>query len=282
MKKILIPTDFSHNADKAIYVAAEIAAQTNATLEILHVNTSAAYVPLMPEYALADNVFDDYAESVSSDLHALKRTLISQPEFANLTVESRVEEGFLHTTMNRIAQEDNCDLFVMGTKGATGATEFFVGSNTEKVIRTSAYPVLVIPENTKEFKLKTVVLATTLRPDQYPAFEYLVEWQKNNLFNVKVLYVNNPGGFADNDAIYTALDEFCTRSGLLNAELFLVNNIFNEERAILDFAEEHAADMIAMATHQRRGISHLMFGSLTEDTANHSGTPVLCIPIIVI
>lgn len=279
MKKILVPTDFSVNADKALYIAAEIAANANATLEILHVNTSAAYTPLMPEYAIADDGFDDYAESVSSDLHALKRVLVSQPKFANLTVESRVEDGFLHTTMNRIAQDDNCDLLVMGTKGATGATEFFVGSNTEKVIRTTACPVLVVPQNTKDFNIRTVVLATTLRPDQYSAFETLVEWQKNNLFDVKVLYLNNPGGFANMEAIYTALNEFCTRSGLINAELFTATNTFNEERTILSFADEHAADMIAMATHQRRGISHMMFGSLTEDTANHSDIPVLCIPI---
>ena len=280
MKKILVPTDFSPNSAQALEIAAKIAVQTNAQLEVLHVNTAGAYAPILPEFdVVPEETFDRYATTVIPELHALKRNLSAVKGLEQLQIETRVEEGFLHTTLKRIAAEDQCDLLVMGTKGSTGATEFFIGSNTEKVIRTANCPVLVVPSSTKTFGLKTVVLATTLAPDQAAAFDTITAWQKHYDFEVKVLYLNNPGGFADMSAIYTALDQFCGSSGMQNADLFTADNIFNEEQAILSFATEHQADLIVMATHQRRGVSHMMFGSLTEDTANHSETPVLCIPI---
>ncbi len=281
MKKILVPTDFSKNSKKALRFAAEIAAKAGANLEILHVNTAAAYAPVMPEYYTVQfSDLEDYAESAADDLRLVKRDLTDLKKFADIEIETRVEEGFLYSTLNRIEKEDGCDLLVMGTKGATGATEFFVGSNTEKVIRTADCPVLVVPDNAKDFKIKTVVLATTLRPDQAIAFKTLAEWQKYFNFEVKILYLNNPGGFDSMKEIEAAADEFRKNSGVKNADLFTSVNTFNEEKTILQFSNEAEADLIVMATHQRRGIPHLMFGSLAEDTANHSEIPVLCIQIL--
>lgn len=277
MKKILVPTDFSENSKNAIRFAIGIAARTGAQIELLHVNTAAAYAPVLPDYyPMQTEAFGDYAASAAADLHALKREM----EFEGLNIETRVEEGFLHTAINDLVREEGCDLVVMGTKGATGAVEFFVGSNTEKVIRTSLCPVLAVPDAaTEKFRLQTVVLATTLRPDQAAAFETLAAWQKVFDFEVKILYLNNPGGFDSTTDIETAEAEFRKAYGLKNTDLFSSSNTFNEEKAILKFAEGIEADLIVMATHQRRGISHLMFGSLAEDTANHSEIPVLCIPI---
>ena len=277
MKKILVPTDFSENSKNAIRFAIGIAAKTGSQITLLHVNTAAAYAPVLPDYyPMEQKTFEDYATSASADLHALKREM----EFDGLSIETRVEEGFLHTAINELVREEGCDLVVMGTKGATGAVEFFVGSNTEKVIRTSLCPVFTVPEAaTEKFRLQTVVLATTLRPDQAVAFEMLAAWQKTFDFEVKILYLNNPGGFGSMTEIETAEAEFRKAYGLKKADLFSSSNTFNEEKAILTFAEGIEADLIVMATHQRRGISHLMFGSLAEDTANHSEIPVLCIPI---
>jgi nucleotide-binding universal stress UspA family protein len=167
----------------------------------------------------------------------------------------------------------------MGTKGASGATEFFVGSNTEKVIRTAECPVLAVPEGSGNFDLRNVVFATTLRPDQTKAFEYLAGWQTTFPFAVKVIYLNNPAGFDNNAQIEKSVADFAAKTWLKNITTFVSGNTFNEEASILQFAAEQKADIVAMATHQRKGLSHLLFGSLTEDTVNHSGIPVLCIPM---
>ena len=279
MKKILVPTDFSENAKKALQFAAEISIKTGAPIEILHVNTTAAYFAAPPDVIFDSTELDSYAASVATDLRILKGALTIPEKFAHLDLETRIENGYLHTTLKRIAEEDEVDLIVMGTRGATGALEFFVGSNTEKVIRTAACPVLVVPENANDFNLKTVVLATTLLPDQQEAFNEVARWQKEFHFGVKILYINVGGSYGPVDDIQSKAADLCTQSGLVKMDLFPKNYVFNEEAAILEFSRENNADLIVMATHQRRGISHLIFGSLTEDTANHSDIPVLCVPI---
>jgi nucleotide-binding universal stress UspA family protein len=279
MKKILVPTDFSENAKKALQFAAEISIKTGAAIEILHVNTTAAYFTPSPDIVFDSTELDSYAAAVATDLRILKRALTIPEKFAHLDLETRIEGGYLHETLKRIAEEDETDLIVMGTKGATGALEFFVGSNTEKVIRTASCPVLVVPEKANDFDLKTVVLATTLLPDQQEAFNEVARWQKEFHFGVKILYINTVGSYGAIDDIQSKAAELCTKSGMVKMDLFPKNYVFNEEAAILEFSQENNADLIVMATHQRRGISHLIFGSLTEDTANHSDIPVLCVPI---
>lgn len=280
MKKILVPTDFSANAKRAVQIGALIARATKGSVTLLHVNTAIAYTPPLPDYSMPQ-AFDleAYRENAAEALHALKKELSEAAGFADVPFESRVEEGFLHNAIRRIAEEDGIDLVVMGTKGATGAVEFFLGSNTEKVIRTAPCAVLAVPESARIFEWKQVLVPTTLRPDQARAFEWLAEWQTYFPFEVSVLYLNDPLGLVSNKAIEEKANEMTTAAGLRKCTVLIGGNTFNEELAILEVARERHIDVIAMGTHQRQGLSHLLFGSLTEDMANHSDIPVLSIPL---
>lgn len=280
MKKILVPTDFSSNSKHALKVAATLAKKTKGRVELLHTNTAVAYAPPLPDYYVPE-AYDmtEYYENAAEELYNLKSELIDTGKYGDVQFETVVEEGFLYATVRRIAEEDRADLIVMGTKGATGATEFFVGSNTEKVIRTAPCPVLAVPENSGEFNLKVVVFPTTLRKDQAGVFRVLAEWQKVFAFEVKVLYLNNPAGFDSNEDIEKAVHAFAEEAGLKKVTPFISGNTFNEEASILQFAGQEHADLVVMGTHQRQGLSHLLFGSLTEDTVNHSDIPVLSVPL---
>lgn len=280
MKKILVPVDFSANSKHALRNAAAIALKFDAWLEVLHVNTAIAYAPAMPEYpGLGTYDMAAYYDTVADEFRRVKKELTGDTAFSDLKIETRIEEGLLFSTVRRVCEEDQVGLIVMGTKGATGAVEFFVGSNTEKVIRTAPCPVLSIPEESGDFDLKTVVVATTLDEDQFPAFLNMASWQKRWPFVVKVLYLNNPGLFSTDDQIKAAAENMAKRAGLHEISVHIGSETFNEEASIVKFAQKQHADLIVMATHQRRGLSHLLFGSLTEDTANHSKVPVLSIPV---
>lgn len=280
MQKVLFPTDFSENAKKILPLAADIAVRNGAALEVLHVNVMATYVPVMPEmYTLPLAEINEYEMSAANDLKNLKRDILSDGSYKDLPLETRIEAGTLHSTLRRLAIEDGCDLVVMGTKGASNATEFFIGSNTERVIRSAVCPVLAVPEGNTSFAPKTILVPTTLKDDQKVVFNTVADWQKQYGFEVKVLYLNNPGGFQNNEEAEAALEKFCKMAGLKNVDLYTASNVSNEEQAILQFASQEQADMIVMGTHQRRGISHMLFGSIAEDTANHSKIPVLCVPV---
>ncbi|MBX2893302.1 MAG: universal stress protein [Saprospiraceae bacterium] len=280
MKKILVPTDFSKNAKHALRVAATIATKTGARLGLMHTNTALAYAPVLPEYNFIGSYdMKSYYDMVADEFRHTKKSLVAEPGFEELDIDTRIEEGLLYASIRRVAEEDKADLVVIGTKGATGAAEFFVGSNTEKVIRTAPCPVLAVPEESGDFDLKTVVLPSTLEKNQMPVFEQLAEWQRHWPFTVKVLYLNNPAMLRSEQEIEQVAGSFAQKAGLNNFSVHTLGSNFNEEASILQFAARVGADLIAMGTHQRRGLSHLLFGSLTEDTVNHSKIPVLSVAV---
>lgn len=281
MKKILVPTDFSPNSKNALHIAAEIAVKNGAAIELLHANVATIYSMPLSEYAMTEDYGTDqeYDESAARALEKMKFELYDNPAFAKLKVDIRVEEGYLHSCIRNVAAEDGVDLVVMGTKGASGMQEFLVGSNTEKVIRTAPCPVLAIPEGIKNFELKMVLLPSTLKDDQKSIFRYLAAWQKNFGFNVKVLYLNNPAGFPTDGSAEARKNRLSEAAGLVKPEVIVAMGSFFEDSTILSVADQYDVDMIAMATHQRHGLSHVFFGSVTENTVNHSNIPVLAVPV---
>ena len=280
MKKILVPVDFSPNSKNALHVAAEIACKTGASIELLHANVEAAFAVPLSEFVAASNYAEDqeYDETAVRLLELLKSELHENPAFANLKVETRVEEGYLYSCVRNVAEEDKVDLVVMGTRGASGVNEFLVGSNTEKVIRMAPCPVLAVPESVKSFNLKTVLFPSTLKDDQKGIFRLVAVWQKIFGFNAKVLYLNNPMSLPTDGSAEARKNRMAEAAGLSKTEVIMSMGSFFEDSTILSVADQYDIDMIAMATHQRHGLSHLMFGSITEDTVNHSDIPVLAVP----
>lgn len=282
MKKILVPIDYSPNSINALHVAAEIARKSKAGIELLHVNLASIYSNPFSELSTiskfeADD--DQYDETAMVELEKVKMELLADPSYSNLHITLRVEEGYLHSAIRNVAQNDQVDLVVMGTKGTSGLSEFLLGSNTEKVIRTAPCPVLAVPEGTTTFAPKTVLLPSTLKIDQAGVFSYLAKWEKLFHFEVKVLYLNNPSNLATDGSAEAQKNRFAEAAGLKKIDVVITSGTFFEDSAILGAADLCEADLIVMATHQRQGLSHVFFGSITEDTVNHSHVPVLAFPI---
>jgi nucleotide-binding universal stress UspA family protein len=278
MKNILVPTDFSENAHSALVIGSQIASRYRAALTLLHVNTSVIYAPVMSEYYTVEAYeTDKYKQVAFEKLLDLRSDIEARSTQEHITM--LVEEGFIHTSINRVVDELGIDMIVMGTKGASGLNEFFFGTNTERVIRTSSSPVLVIPQGVDSFNPRHVLLATTLQDDQFKAFSFLAKLQEKQDFKTSVLYLNNPAMVQTEIEASAIANGFAQKAGLKNIEFYMSGNVFDEEKAIQKFAEQNEIDCIAMVTHQRRGLVRLLFGSLTEDQVNHSHIPVLAIPI---
>ncbi len=281
MKKILVPVDFSDASTNALRVAAQLAVRANASLYLLHVNEMAPYIIPVSEYAYTSSPADleVYDKEAEERMQNVKAVLLNERRFSQLQVETAVEEGLLTMVVKTVTENEDIDLIVIGTLGASGWKETLVGSNTERVIRHADCPVLVIPEGVRELDIKRVLVPSTLKPDQKGVFKAVKAWQDLLGFEVLTLYINDPLNAATNGSIEAEKKRLVEPAGLSEVYLHLYGPSLNEEVAILEYAAEAKADMIVMSTHQRRGLSHLLFGSITEDTANHAHLPVLAVPI---
>jgi len=281
MKRILVPTDFSDPSLNALNVAAQLAVLADADLYLLHVNEMFPYAIPVSEYPFPVVGLDleAYDREMKNKIQGIKTHLLEKPRFHQIRIHAAVKDGPMVPVMTEMIEDECIDLIVMGTLGASGWKEALIGSNTERIIRHATCPVLVIPEGIDTLDVKRVLVPSTLKSDQQGVFKAVKAWQELLGFEVQSLYLNDPLNTPTHGSIEAEKNRITEQAGLRNVYLHIYGLSLNGESAIRSYAADMKADLIIMGTHQRRGLSHLMFGSVTEDTANHAEVPVLAVPI---
>ncbi|MBJ6118932.1 universal stress protein [Pontibacter sp. BT310] len=276
MRRILVPTDFSEQAQYAFEVAINIARRTGAAIKLLHV----VEMPRSASFsATGDVVYHDNMEQlyIMRLMEATKTNmskLIAKVSHTGVEVVQEVDVDSIVNKIKRVIAADNVDLIVMGSKGSSGMDEFLIGSNTEKVVRTATCPVLTIKTSNPEFDVKEIVLASNFRREVGKAMDAFKYFQKLFDARLHLVYINTPGAFESSSNLRSKLAHAADKYDLHNYTINVYNDTI-EEDGILHFAEDINADMIMMATHGRTGLSHLLSGSIAEDLVNHTSRPVL-------
>lgn len=273
MKKIIVPTDFSEYAECALEVAASIAKAKKAKIILFHM------VGVFNAVFTKDES-QEYAEAVYYMKLARKKftEFLAKDYMKGIETECVVQNYKALSEINSFAKEKNADLIVMGSHGAGGISGMFVGSNTEKVVRHSDLPVLVIKDRIKGFEMNSVVFACDFEQESIHAYRRAMKFFAPFKSKVHLLHVNLPGeSFRDTSQI-----EEKVRGFLLNAEgsekrMGAVNywNDYTAEQGIYTFSGRVNADVIAVLTHGRKGLAHFFMGSLSEDMANRAKWPVI-------
>ncbi|HAI75977.1 MAG TPA: universal stress protein UspA [Microscillaceae bacterium] len=274
MKKILVPVDFSSCANNAFAVAKQMAKQLGAELITIHI-----VEPIRSYTAVADGMYIDaaveqkYIEYLTNNAQEHLQKLVNEHK-NGVSISTFIEIGNFYQILKETIEKHGIDLVVMGTTGATGIDEALVGSNAQKVVRFSACPVLTLKSNHVSFDLKNIVFATSLRDDQLEALAKIQVLQQAFQATLHLLYVNTPSDFMPTRKILQLKEELIRKANLTNYQFTIYNEVL-EELGITNFSEDINADLIAIATHQRKGIAHLLSGSIAEDVVNHADKPVL-------
>ena len=273
MKKILVPVDFSEHSEYALEAAVKIAQTQNAEVIALHMMG-------ISEAVISKNDPQEVFEA----LYYLKLVEKKFIEFLDkdflegVHIEQAVCNYNQFTEINNLAKKYEADLIVMGSHGSSGISEIFVGSNTEKVVRTSEIPVVVIKNKFKIFEFKNIVFACDFEEESRNAYEKAMNLFQELNANVHLLHVNLPNEkFRSTAQIEEKVKLFLNMVNPSDVEAFdkvtFVND-YSVEDGVFSFSEKIDADAISIATHGRRGLAHFFFGSVGEDLANHSDIPV--------
>lgn len=269
MKKILVPTDFSPLANKALDVAVEIARRQNATVEVLNVNVfpTADVGTYYAMYGSKANIDDAWSEIMAD---AKKNIEEATAKYEGVAIKPVIEETNRHF-VDAVLNHD-ADLIVMGSHGAEGLKELFDGSNSEEVVRLANCPVLVIKDENQVFSPKKVVfsvdlskhkefiekaMATLPIKDAIPHFVYIdTDMKAINYAETK----DEMKQLSENIGIKDAI-----------CDVYEANTVVE---GLLEYIQEVKADMLVMYTHGRTGFKHFLWGSIAEDVMNHSKVPV--------
>lgn len=155
INQILVPTDFSENAQHAVDYGIELAKQCSAKLHLLH-------TPVIPTYLLMDLSYSPGPEAVTRILNESQEALDKQAKtIAEAGVEhfTAIREGTVHEVIRDYAKEHDVDLVVVGTHGRTGVSKLMYGSVTERVIKTVHTPIIVVPPQDGRTRPTSVVVS---------------------------------------------------------------------------------------------------------------------------
>jgi nucleotide-binding universal stress UspA family protein len=271
MKRILVPCDFSDPAVQAFKFAVDIAKESRGEVILLNV----VELPVMHESVLMPTLSFEEAFIKDMKAHAEKNFAKMKDKWAKEgpKVTSFVEFGGATPTIRDFVKDNKIDLLVMGTHGASGLKEFFVGSNTEKIVRTAGVPVIAIKSQVKVSSIKNIVFPNTFGMEQEELILKVKVLQNFFKATLHVLYVNTPSAFRRDIEVKKEMKAFAKRFMLKDYTLTIFND-YSEEEGLRNFVTETNADMVVMATHGRRGINHLMSGSIAEDVVNHLTCPI--------
>ena len=282
MKKILVPTDFSDHAEYALKVAAQIARKHNSEIFLLHMLE-------FPAHVNSDGIGESRAVGASADvpevMFFMEKTrerfeeTLNAPYLDGINVVEAIQFERAFEGIITHSKKHNIDLIVMGSHGASGFHEMFIGSNTEKVVRTSDVPVLVIKKEEGDFSPEKFVFASDFSDEIKKPFAKVVDFANSFNTHLHLVFINTPNDFKSTHAAEKAMHNFASQFQIKNNYTTHVYNDINVEKGILHFANSINADLIGMCTHGRKGLAHFFNGSISEDLVNHSVRPVVTFKI---
>jgi nucleotide-binding universal stress UspA family protein len=272
MKNILVPCDFSEQSVNAFRFGLGIARKSKGMVHLVHIIElpvvhDSVFMPVLSFEEVFLKELKEKAEKAFGKLIGKYATRTDK-------VSHHVLFGATFRMLTDYITNESVDLVIMGTKGATGAREILVGSNTEKVVRRSPVPVIAVKKHVEPDSIKNIVFPNTLdtekQEDLVMRVKALQDFFKATLH---IVWINTPTNFTPDRITAQRLEAFAKRFMFKNYTINVYNDPY-EESGIINFTHSINADMIAMGTHGRKGIAHVLAGSIAEEVVNHVDCPI--------
>jgi nucleotide-binding universal stress UspA family protein len=277
MKKILVPVDFSETSENALKVASELAKKNNSELFVLHVVELAESLFGAEQF----NVNDEQIIFFMKMAEKRFQKFLEKDYLEGIQVIKTVEPGSTAHVIKDTVNDNAIDMIVMGSNGVSGLEEIVIGSNTEKVVRYSEVPVLVVKNEIKSISITNAVFASNFELENLEPYKKAKKFADSFNAKMNMLYVNLPGNqFSSTLEIQEQMRVFLNKVEMpLSKEHIEIFNDYSIQDGVINGAERLKADLIIIPTHGRKGLSHFFNGSVGEDVVNHSKIPVLTLKI---
>ena len=269
--KILIPTDFSVQAEYAFVLAKRIEEKIPLEIHFLHI-LSVPDTVTMDSVGNIQTCGDIDAGFVEGQKEiALRKLQELRTQYGN-GIQTHLRLGKLTDEIIGFANSETFDLIVMGTKGSWGLQEKLSGSETQLVTRLSEVPVLSMMCDRSDLEIKNVVLVhdfTLSGNENISVLQLLVK-----AFDAKVHLLQITDASSDENAIKAGMDRYAQSNGFNQFEKHTIRDL-NIEQGVTHFNQMHQIDLVCIGTHGLTGINRLLHPSATEKMVNHLFKPIL-------
>lgn len=272
MKKILFPTDFSKTANNAFVYALEMAKHMNAELLVLHVYslppiTYEGYPAYLTQ--VYDSVELDNFENFKDEVPVLRK-IAEERNLDSVKMSHILEQGDLILIIKSLVKKEKIDLIVLGTNGASGLKEMFLGTNAGSVIERVPIVSLTIPAKARFSKIKKIGFTTRFTSKDRRALKKVVEIAKVLNAKIKCLYVQT----FDSDVRHNQIEKW--KADFKNEPVdFIVIPSEDIKGTIFSFLKKYDIDILAMLTYKHKMLEKLFKKSLVKKIAYETDVPIL-------
>ena len=278
-RKILVAFDGSATAKNALAVASHLAKEDKSWIKVLSV---------LPTYSgdLELVGVSNIGETIEGPGKKLLAEAQEIADHEDVHILTNMTQGEPYDKIVHVAEDENCDLIIMGRRGTHQLERELVGSVTARVIGYTPKDVLVVPDGTRLTR-KNILLATDGSPNCEAAVDRAIEIAKEQsakLTAISVVYTNDeylalaPG--IVEDLIGKAKEKLAIITKKGQEAGLKINAIVKEGEAyeaITTLAQNNNVDLIVMGSHGKKSIQRLLMGSVTERTIGYAACPVLVI-----
>jgi len=282
MQSILHLTDFSETAREAYRYAIEIARMHKAVIHIVHVYDR-PYASIAYQGGLSAVVDVEMDRRIREELRNHLTAYAQSEDTKGIEVHTHLlGDQTVWRVSDYIDKYPGVGLVVMGTRGATSIWHGgLFGTNTARLIRHSPVPALAIhPKNTYKPYEKVLIPVDIFEEKSLSilqkAIEFLAPWPQAH---ITLAVINTPYVFYDTPTIQGFTDRLRSQISYSSWDLKVYNDISVEE-GLRQAMETEKADLLIMGTHARKGLAQFLFGSITENVAQHLAYPLLAIPMV--
>ncbi len=279
MKNILLPTDFSENALNAIEYAVQLFQDEKCTFHLLNTFTPIAYnigtfhdgySTLMLEEITRKN-----SESGLQEIEDKLKTKFNNPKhsFERLACFNLLTDAIIATVKER-----DIDLIVMGTKGATGAKEVFLGTNTMFTIKKAHCPVIAVPEDFLFKTTKEILFPTdfkfSMKNENLKLLKSICTSNEARL-NILNIYYGQPLNM-DQERVKNQLEDLFKD----NPHVFHTTEDVDLAEAVEQFQIKHEINFLVMIQNKHSFFENLLFKPVIKQMVYHTNVPFMVIPAV--
>ena len=278
MKTIIVPTDFSNNADNAVKFAIQMSKMHYNKLIFTHVyslpflNPEAGMVYDQSFYEAqriqADKALRAHIDKVYESMGMHRNLLLSELEV--------VEAISLSGGIEKVHHKYQANLVIMGTHGATGLKKFFLGSNAADVIQNTSIPVITVPSHCAYKAINSVAYCSDFNNIENELKE-VVNFAKSFAASVDVLHIAKDKAASNNIEIDPLIKKWQQINGYEKINLHIVQGAdsINVDEALKTLLTELDVDLLVMFHQQRNFWKSLFEKSTTAELVYEWTAPIL-------
>lgn len=265
-KNILIPTDFSDNAENAIRYAVNFFGVDN---QFFLLNTwQSPYTSSEVLISVEDIIMKGSKEGLKKEANWMKTF------DENISCETLSEFGNLVDIINSVVREKSIDYVVMGTQGATGLKETLLGSNTASAAKSLNCPLLTVPTEASFNGIKNVVFAADYKEiENTDVLKPLVAIGKSYDAEITILNVLDKGKVTDIQQGYEGIKIDHFLAGVKHKYDFVEED--DKANGIDNYVRSTKPDMLVMLERKTGFFKSIFHKSITKQMAFHSHLPIL-------